>query len=115
MPAIMPDVKRTVRLPEGVTALEKVNAATSALLTDSDRRVCNEARNMHATFKAVPVRLAGVGVLGIHGTSAKPECAFWKPCLSNPVDGYLDIFTLCTCVCIRNDDDHHHQHFQSSS
>lgn len=78
LPEIMPDVKRTVRLPEGVTALEKVNAATSALLTDTDRRVCNEARSMHATFKAVPVRLAGVGVLGIHGASAKTECASLK-------------------------------------
>lgn len=77
LPAVMPDVKRTVRLPEGVTALEKVNAATSALLTDTDRRVCNEARSMHATFKAVPVRLTGVGVLGIHGASAKPE---YEPC-----------------------------------
>ena len=47
LPAIMPDVKRTVRLPEGVIALEKVNAATSALLTDTDRRVWGEARSMH--------------------------------------------------------------------
>jgi hypothetical protein len=84
LPDIMPDVKRTVRLPEGVTALEKVNAATSSLLTDTDRRVCNEARSMHATFKAVPVRLAGVGVLGIHGAYAKPECAFQRTFLYNP-------------------------------
>jgi hypothetical protein len=75
LPAAMPDVKRTVRLPEGVGALERVNAAMSALLTDADSRVCSEARRMHAAFKAVPVRLAGVGVLDIHGASAKPECA----------------------------------------
>lgn len=75
LPSMLPAVKRTVRLPEGVTALEKVNAASSVLLTDTDRRVCTEARRIHATFKAVPVRLAGVGVLGIHGASAKPECA----------------------------------------
>lgn len=91
LPAIMPDVKRTVRLPEGVTALEKVNAATSALLTDTDRRVCGEARSMHALFKAVPVRLEGVGVLDIHGTSAKPACAPWLTSCLAPV------FVLGTC------------------
>eukprot|EP00892_Ulva_mutabilis_P008534 jgi/Ulvmu1/6052/UM027_0030.1 len=70
---LLPATKRTIRLPDGVAALESLNTAASSLLTDSDRRVSAAARGMHAHLKAVPVRLASVGVLDMHGASARPE------------------------------------------
>lgn len=71
---LLPAAKRTIRLPDEVAALEALGTAASSLLTDSDRRVCTAARAMHAQLKAVPVRLASVGVLEMHGASARPEC-----------------------------------------
>lgn len=72
---LMPAAKRTIRLPDGVADLEALNTAAAGLLADPDRRVAAAARAMSARLKAVPVRLASVGVLDMHGASARPECA----------------------------------------
>lgn len=70
---LLPAAKRTIRLPDGVADLEAVNTAAANLLMDPDRRVSAAARAMTAQLKAVPVRLASVGVLDMHGASARPE------------------------------------------
>lgn len=70
---LLPAAKRTIRLPDGVADLEAVNSAAASLLSDPDRRVSAAARAMSARLKALPVRLASVGVLDMHGASARPE------------------------------------------
>lgn len=72
-PALLVAMKRSIRLPEGVEQLERLNSAVSALLTDGDRDVCAAARAQHARFKAVPVQLSGLG--GVDATGASKGCA----------------------------------------
>jgi hypothetical protein len=78
MPALLPSLKQAVRLPEGVSELEQINSALSRLLTDSDRDICAATRSVQGQFKAMPVRLTGIGVLGArHGAG---RCAqIWWP------------------------------------
>jgi serine/threonine-protein phosphatase 4 regulatory subunit 4 len=81
MPPLLVDMKRCIRLPDGIDQLERLNSAVSALLTDPDRDVCTAARSVHAEFKSVPVRLSGMGPLNV-GTASR-GCAL---CLG-PIQG----------------------------
>jgi serine/threonine-protein phosphatase 4 regulatory subunit 4 len=78
MPALLTPMKRTIRLPDGVEQLERLNSAVSNLLTDVDRDVCAAARAAHPAFKAAAVRLSGVGLLD--ASTASKGCAHRLRC-----------------------------------
>lgn len=73
VPPLLAAMKRCVKLPDGLDDLERLNTAVSALLTDADRDVCDAARAAHSQFKAVPVRLSGLGLLD--SSAASHACA----------------------------------------
>ena len=73
MSPLLTSMKRTIRLPDGVEQLERLNSAVSSLLTDGDRDVCAAARSVHGSFKAAAVRLSGVGLLD--ASTASKGCA----------------------------------------
>eukprot|EP01025_Chloroclados_australasicus_P053173 TRINITY_DN6234_c0_g1_i4.p1 TRINITY_DN6234_c0_g1~~TRINITY_DN6234_c0_g1_i4.p1 ORF type:complete len:806 (+),score=97.74 TRINITY_DN6234_c0_g1_i4:299-2716(+) len=65
---LLPQMKQTVKLPEDVDLLEKLNNAMSNLQTDDDREVQLAARAIHEAFKRMPVRMTGgAGVLDMNG------------------------------------------------
>lgn len=56
---ILPSLKQTVRLPEDVDLLERLNNAISNSMTDNDRDVSQTARQINDTYKRMPVRMGG--------------------------------------------------------
>ncbi|GMH39898.1 hypothetical protein BSKO_07802 [Bryopsis sp. KO-2023] len=69
--SLLPNMKQTVKLPEDVDQLERLNSAMSNLMTDSDRDVSSTAREIHNAFKRMPVRMTGgAGVLDMNGMAA---------------------------------------------
>ncbi|CAG9466704.1 unnamed protein product [Pedinophyceae sp. YPF-701] len=56
--SLLPDLKQTIRLPEDVEYLDRLNTAISSLMTDNDRDVSMFARAMNEKFKARPFRMA---------------------------------------------------------
>eukprot|EP00803_Ostreobium_quekettii_P000911 evm.model.scf_231.9 EVM.evm.TU.scf_231.9 scf_231:97841-105363(+) len=67
---LMPSLKQTIRLPGDVNHLERLNSAMSNLMTDCDKDVSSAARVIHASFKRMPVRMAGgAGVLDMNGSA----------------------------------------------
>jgi hypothetical protein len=66
--ALLPALKHTIRLPEDVDLLERLNNAISNSMTDGDRDVSQAARAINEAYKRVPLRLGGVGGgLGVEG------------------------------------------------
>ncbi|KAL3156729.1 hypothetical protein ABBQ38_001004 [Trebouxia sp. C0009 RCD-2024] len=66
--ALLPALKQSIRLPEDVEQLERVNSAMSNLATDNDRDVAAEARAVNDLFKRTPVRMTGgAGLLDMNG------------------------------------------------
>ncbi|KAJ9523823.1 hypothetical protein QJQ45_020014 [Haematococcus lacustris] len=56
---ILPALKQTIRLPEDVDLLERLNNAISNSMTDNDRDVSVTARHINDTYKRIPVRMGG--------------------------------------------------------
>ncbi|DBA65676.1 TPA: hypothetical protein ACH3X2_002731 [Trebouxia sp. C0005] len=66
--ALLPALKQSIRLPEDVEQLERVNSAMSNLATDNDRDVAGQARAVNDLFKRTPVRMTGgAGLLDMNG------------------------------------------------
>ncbi len=61
MTHLLPSLKQTVRLPEDVDLLERLNNAISNSMTDNDRDVSQTARQINDTYKRLPVRMGGGG------------------------------------------------------
>lgn len=57
--SLLPFIKQTIKLPEDVDQLEKLNNFMSTLMTDNDRDVAHVARSIHDQFKKMPIRMAG--------------------------------------------------------
>lgn len=53
----MPSLKQTIRLPEDVDLLERLNNAISNAMTDNDRDVSLLARAVNDAYKRTPVRM----------------------------------------------------------
>lgn len=59
---LLPDLKQTIRLPDDVEYLDRLNSAVSGLMTDNDRDVSARARAMNDAFKSKPFRMARAAV-----------------------------------------------------
>lgn len=59
---LLPDLKQTIRLPDDVEFLDRLNTAVSGLMTDNDRDVSMRARAMNDAFKSKPFRMARAAV-----------------------------------------------------
>ncbi|KAK9819789.1 hypothetical protein WJX72_002412 [[Myrmecia] bisecta] len=65
---LMPILKQTIRLPEDVEQLERLNSGMSNLTTDPDRDVAAAALAVNDAFKRTPVRMTGsAGGLDMNG------------------------------------------------
>ena len=54
---ILPSLKQTIRLPEDVDLLERLNNAMSNAMTDNDRDVSLLARQVNDSYKRTPMRM----------------------------------------------------------
>jgi serine/threonine-protein phosphatase 4 regulatory subunit 4 len=72
---ILPALKASVRLPEDVELLERLNSALSNTMTDDDRDVSLTARSVNDTYKRTPVRMGGAAVTSMGGGAAAFEAA----------------------------------------
>mmetsp|Transcript_9565 Transcript_9565/g.20370 ORF Transcript_9565/g.20370 Transcript_9565/m.20370 type:complete len:882 (+) Transcript_9565:180-2825(+) len=66
--SLLPLLKQTIKLPEDVDLLERLNNAMSNSMTDNDRDVSMTARQINDTFKRTPVRMGGgVSSMDVNG------------------------------------------------